>query len=50
MDAKNKRPTIQVTQTNDASDSDGIFENKPSILTLSAGQTFETGYGVTIIP
>lgn len=35
---------------NDASKSDGIFENKPSMLTLSAGRTFETGYGITVTP
>ncbi len=30
----------------DAADSDGIFENKPGIMTLPAGKTFETGYTI----
>lgn len=34
----------------DASDSDGIFGNKPGILTLSQGNTFQTGYDVSVIP
>lgn len=33
---------------NDASDSDGIFKNKPGILTLAAGKTFEAGYAIRL--
>lgn len=32
----------------DSADSDGIFENKPGILLLPTGETFETGYSVRI--
>jgi galactose mutarotase-like enzyme len=32
----------------DASNSDGIFENKPNMLTLEAGNTFQTGYAVRV--
>jgi galactose mutarotase-like enzyme len=32
----------------DAADSDGIFENKPGIISLPANEKFETGYAVRI--
>ncbi|QHI69050.1 aldose 1-epimerase family protein [Tichowtungia aerotolerans] len=35
---------------NDASKSDGVFKNKPAMLTLSAGKTLQTGYSVIVRP